>query len=113
MRRARAAIALGLAIAVTAVVLASALPEKAGPEPTLAHGRPAPVTFLGDGGAPATVLGGAAQRRKPAAFPPRSNVRAARNWIRGRAGASFALIDSRGRVYGWNPRRRYVTASVV
>jgi Beta-lactamase enzyme family len=103
MRRTSAAVALGLAAAVTAVVLASALPEDAGPEPTHALSRPAPVTFLGDG----------AQPRKAAAFPPRSHVRAARNWIRGRTGASFALIDTRGRVYGWSPRRRYVTASVV
>jgi D-alanyl-D-alanine dipeptidase len=103
MRRASAAIALGLAAAVTAAVLASALPEEAGPEPTHALSRPAPVAFLGDG----------AQSRKPAAFPSRSRVRAARNWIRGRTGASFALIDTRGRVYGWSPRRRYVSASVV
>jgi zinc D-Ala-D-Ala dipeptidase len=50
---------------------------------------------------------------RPAAFPSRSRVRAARNWIRGRTGASFALIDSRGHAYGWAPRRRYVSASVV
>jgi D-alanyl-D-alanine dipeptidase len=111
MRRARAAIALGLAAALTAVALASTLPEEAGPEPTLAGGRPAPVTFLGDGAQRLEADG--AQSRKRAVFPPRSHVRAARNWIRGRTGASFALIDTRGRMYGWGPRRRYVTASVV
>jgi D-alanyl-D-alanine dipeptidase len=103
MRRPRAAIALGLAAAVAAVVVASTLPREAGPEPTLAVFRPAPVTFLGDG----------ARDRKPVAFPSRARVRAARSWIRGRTGASFALIDTRGRAYGWAPRRRYVTASVV
>ena len=105
MRRTSAAIAVGLAAAVTGVVLASTLPRSAGPDPTLARApQPAPVAFLGDGAAG----GGKAQR-----FPPRVNVRAARNWIRGRTGASFALIDTRGRAYGWAPRRRYVTASVV
>ena len=52
--------------------------------------------------------------KPPAAFPPRARVRAARRFIARRAGiGSFALIDSRGRVYGYAPRRTYVSASVT
>jgi D-alanyl-D-alanine dipeptidase len=49
-----------------------------------------------------------------APFPPRDRVRAARDYLRRRAGVnSFALIDSRGRERGFAPRRVYVSASVV
>jgi len=49
-----------------------------------------------------------------APFPARSRVAAARRFVARRAGsASFALVDSRGRVYGWAPRRAYVSASVT
>jgi D-alanyl-D-alanine dipeptidase len=51
--------------------------------------------------------------REPGAFPPPAGIRAARAWVRGRAGSSFALIDSHGRLHGFGPRRRYVSASVV
>jgi hypothetical protein len=47
------------------------------------------------------------------AFPSRRAVRAARRYVRGRALSSFALIDSRGRLHGWAPHRRYISASVV
>ena len=48
------------------------------------------------------------------AFPARARVRAARRFVARRAGVrSFALIDSRGRLYGYAPRRTYVSASVT
>jgi hypothetical protein len=50
---------------------------------------------------------------EPPAVPATRRVRAARRWIRGRGQASFALIDSHGRLRGFAPHRRYVTASVV
>lgn len=46
------------------------------------------------------------------AFPARAQVRAARNYVRGRAGSSFALIDTRGRRYGFAEHRRYISASL-
>jgi D-alanyl-D-alanine dipeptidase len=51
--------------------------------------------------------------REPKAVPATARIRAARRWVRSRTGASFALIDSHGRLHGFAPRRRYVTASVV
>jgi D-alanyl-D-alanine dipeptidase len=50
---------------------------------------------------------------EPAAFPPRRRIAAVRRWIRGRALSAFALIDTRGRLHGFAPRRRYISASVV
>jgi hypothetical protein len=50
---------------------------------------------------------------EPAAFPGSRRVRAARRYVRGRATSSLALIDTHGRLRGWQPHRRYVTASVV
>ncbi len=50
---------------------------------------------------------------EPPAFPSSGRVRAARQYVRGRAISSFALIDTHGRLRGWQPHRRYVTASVV
>lgn len=50
---------------------------------------------------------------QPAAFPASRRVRAARKYVRGRAISSLALIDTHGRLRGWQPHRRYVTASVV
>ncbi len=50
---------------------------------------------------------------EPPAFPSTRRVRAARRYVRGRAVSSFALIDSHGRLRGFAPHRRYVTASVV
>ena len=49
----------------------------------------------------------------PARFPTTRAVRSARRWVRRRALASFALIDTRGRLRGLAPHRRYVSASVV
>jgi D-alanyl-D-alanine dipeptidase len=46
------------------------------------------------------------------AFPPRRRVRAARSYVRRRALSSFALIDTRGRLHGFAPHRRYISASV-
>jgi D-alanyl-D-alanine dipeptidase len=98
MRRLRAAIGVWLvAVAAVAGLAAGAVPASGGKT------APGDRLQLAERSAP----------QPPAAFPPRANVRAARNWIRGRTGASFALIDTRGRAYGWHPRRRYVTASVV
>jgi len=51
---------------------------------------------------------------KPELFPPRPRLRTARRWLRSRAGLnSWALIDSRGRLHGFAPRRVYVSASLV
>ena len=49
---------------------------------------------------------------KAPVFPSRARVRAARSYVRGRAGSSFALIDTRGRLHGFAPHRRYISASV-
>lgn len=58
--------------------------------------------------------GGGAQAARAPAFPPRSAVAAARRYAAHRAGSvSFALVDSRGRLYGYSPRREYVSASVT
>ena len=55
-----------------------------------------------------------AQPARAPAFPPRSDVAQARRYLAHRGGSvSFALIDSRGRLYGYAPRRRYVSASVT
>jgi D-alanyl-D-alanine dipeptidase len=45
-------------------------------------------------------------------FPPRRRIGAARRFVRGRALTSFALIDTRGRLHGSAPHRRYISASV-
>jgi Beta-lactamase enzyme family len=50
---------------------------------------------------------------EPQAFPPSRRVRAARRYVRGRAVSALALIDTHGRLRGFAPHRRYVTASVV
>jgi D-alanyl-D-alanine dipeptidase len=51
---------------------------------------------------------------QPALFPPRGRLAAVRRYLRSRGGInSWALIDSRGRLHGFAPRRRYVSASVV
>jgi D-alanyl-D-alanine dipeptidase len=73
------------------------------------------ATALASG--PAAPAGAGAERAVPAgdaaAFPPRAGIRAARSYVRRRAHSSFAVIDTRGRLFGWAPRRRYVSASVV
>lgn len=57
----------------------------------------------------------AATASRPApTFPARAAIRAARRFVRGRAGiVSFALVDSRGHMHGIAPNRPYVSASVV
>jgi D-alanyl-D-alanine dipeptidase len=53
-------------------------------------------------------------KARPALFPPPNRVAAARRFLRSRAGtASWALIDTHGRLHGYAPRRVYVSASVV
>ena len=51
--------------------------------------------------------------QEPPAFPARERIAAARRYVRGRALSSFALIDTHGRLHGFAPRRRYISASVV
>ena len=46
------------------------------------------------------------------AFPSKRVIAVARSYVRQRAGSSFALIDTRGRLHGFAPRRRYISASV-
>jgi hypothetical protein len=50
---------------------------------------------------------------EPAAFPPTRRIRAASGYVRGRALSSLAVIDTHGDLSGFQPHRRYVTASVV
>ncbi len=50
---------------------------------------------------------------EPDAFPTARGVRAARRYIRRRGLASFALIDSHGRLRGVAPHRTFVSASVT
>jgi D-alanyl-D-alanine dipeptidase len=53
-------------------------------------------------------------RAQPALFPSRSRLRAVRRYLASRTALdSWALIDSRGRLHGFSPRRRYHAASVV
>jgi D-alanyl-D-alanine dipeptidase len=49
---------------------------------------------------------------QPRPFPPRRRIAAARRFVRGRASSSFALVDTRGRLHGFAPHRRYISASV-
>jgi hypothetical protein len=49
----------------------------------------------------------------PEAFPPTRRIRAARDYVRGRAVSSLAVIDTHGRLRGLAQHRRYVTASLV
>ena len=51
---------------------------------------------------------------QPALFPPRSRLRAVQRYLASRRAInSWALIDSRGRLHGFSPWRRYHSASVV
>ncbi|HYN52554.1 MAG TPA: hypothetical protein VES62_16650, partial [Thermoleophilaceae bacterium] len=59
-----------------------------------------------------THSAGVAEAAKAPVFPSRRQIRAARSYVRGRASSSFALIDTRGRLHGFAPRRRYISASV-
>src|SRR5918992_2233040 len=49
---------------------------------------------------------------QPRPFPPRRHIAAARRYVRARASSSFAVIDTRGRLEGFAPHRRYISASV-
>jgi zinc D-Ala-D-Ala dipeptidase len=51
--------------------------------------------------------------RQPAAFPSKKSVRAVEAFVSRRATSSFALIDSRGRLHGFEARRRYASGSIV
>jgi D-alanyl-D-alanine dipeptidase len=53
-------------------------------------------------------------KARPALFPPPARIRSARRFLGSRAGiVSWALIDSHGRLHGLEPRRVYVSASLV
>jgi D-alanyl-D-alanine dipeptidase len=59
-----------------------------------------------------TLAAGPVDAAKAPVFPSRRQIRSARSYVRGRASSSFALIDTRGRLHGFAPRRRYISASV-
>jgi D-alanyl-D-alanine dipeptidase len=54
-----------------------------------------------------------ADARQTAAFPARRSIQAAEAYVSRRATSSFALIDSRGRLHGYEARRRYASGSIV
>ncbi|HEV2873765.1 MAG TPA: M15 family metallopeptidase [Thermoleophilaceae bacterium] len=54
-----------------------------------------------------------APAQQPAAFPAKKSIRAAKTFVSRRATSSFALIDSGGRVHGYQARRRYASGSIV
>jgi D-alanyl-D-alanine dipeptidase len=54
-----------------------------------------------------------AAAQQPTAFPAEKSIRAVKAFVDGRATSSFALIDSRGRLHGFQARRRYASASIV
>jgi zinc D-Ala-D-Ala dipeptidase len=51
--------------------------------------------------------------QQPTAFPAKKSIRAAKAFISRRATSSFALIDSQGRLHGFQARRRYASGSIV
>ncbi len=51
--------------------------------------------------------------QQPTAFPAKKSIRAAKAFIGRRATSSFALIDSRGRLHGFQAHRRYASGSIV
>ena len=61
--------------------------------------------------APAAAVGCECRSRRR--FRRAERIAAARRYVRGRALSSFALIDTHGRLHGFAPRRRYISASVV
>jgi D-alanyl-D-alanine dipeptidase len=54
-----------------------------------------------------------AAAQQPTAFPSKKSVRATKAFVSRRATSSFALIDSRGRLHGFQARRRYASGSIV
>lgn len=83
------------------------------------RGSAGPVTEVEASFAPsqfATTLGGDAHRStpRPPVKPSRQALRKAERFASSRAGAvSFAVVDSRGRLRGWDAERQYVSASIV
>jgi hypothetical protein len=60
-----------------------------------------------------SALAGKKDRPKPGELAP-ARVKAAKRFARGRAGAvSFAVVDARGRIHGFNRGARYSSASLV
>lgn len=114
LTRPRRLIAWPAAVALAAVVLLATIP------PSLRTGdQPAPcgsgslvrVAELRDCGRGVPALYSIA---KPQAMALARNVRAARHWADARTGeASFAVIDSRGRLRGRRMNRPHVAASLV
>ena len=51
--------------------------------------------------------------QQPTVFPGKKSIQAAKAFVSRRATSSFALIDSRGRLHGYQARRRYASASIV
>jgi zinc D-Ala-D-Ala dipeptidase len=54
-----------------------------------------------------------AAAQEPSAFPSKKAVRAVKAFVSRRAISSFAVIDSRGRLHGYQARRRYASGSIV
>ena len=54
-----------------------------------------------------------AAAQEPAAYPSKKSIRATKAFVSRRATSSFALIDSRGRLHGYQARRRYASGSIV
>jgi zinc D-Ala-D-Ala dipeptidase len=54
-----------------------------------------------------------AAAQRPTAFPSKKSVRAVKSFVQRRATSSFALVDSRGRLHGYQARRRYASGSIV
>ncbi|HEU0023716.1 MAG TPA: M15 family metallopeptidase, partial [Thermoleophilaceae bacterium] len=96
---------MAIVVAVLALVIGAGGPPPVAPA--------APSAPAGPGAA--SVGAALAARAAPAAaFPARKRVAAARRFLAKRAGIeSLALIDSRGRLYGFAPRRVYTSASLV
>ena len=51
--------------------------------------------------------------QQPTAFPAKKSIQAVEDFVSRRATSSFALIDSRGRLHGYEARRRYASGSIV
>jgi hypothetical protein len=50
----------------------------------------------------------------PQKVPTAASFRKARSWLAGRYGyTAFAVVDSSGKLYGWNQRRRFISGSVT
>jgi hypothetical protein len=83
--------------------------------PAAAHGKCRTRAFVARPGAHAkTVSYFSAHGRAPAGYPLLPRVGAATAYIRRRAGRTgFAVVDSEGRLSGWNMHRTFVSASVV